>query len=224
VSALSIRIQSQALVELQAKAAKVGRQADVALAAARGAADRTRRHLYNLDERSPRSHFYSAAAKSIEEPRIEGQGASFVITKVGLAQRYFGGHIEAGKGASSAGGALTKYLAIPARDETENKTPGEFDDLIFVPRGNGKAMLVQALQTSIVGKRGQTLKHPERRSDQNTTGGLVMFWLVSAVDQEPDPTVLPADEDLSEAARYHGEQYLARLLETQPGPGNGGAN
>jgi hypothetical protein len=206
-----IRIQTQALDELQAKAAQIGKEPEVALVGARGAANLTRQHLFNLDERSPRTHFYSRAAKSIEEPVAEGQGASFTIYKVGLAQRYFGGTIAAGKGTSSFSGGPTKYLAV-GTDEAEGKTPWEVSqeqDIAFVPRKGDKAMLVQGMRTTVTRgpNKGQTVTRA-------VPGGRVLFWLVTEVTQEADPTVLPADEDLSEAARYHMDNYLSRLLET----------
>lgn len=215
MSALIVRLFTETLDKLKANAARIAHEPEIAMVGARAAANLTRQHLFNLDERSPRSHFYSAGAKSIEEPVQEGRGASFLITKVGLAQRYFGGHIQAGKGASSSTGSPTKYLAI-GTEEAEGKTPKEISmeqDIAFVPRGKGKAMLVQAMQTILTRgpRKGQTVTRANPK-------GRVIFWLVTEVDQEPDETVLPSNEDLSEAARYHGEQYLTRLLQT------GGAN
>lgn len=211
---LAIRLQTAALDDLLATAKKVGSGQDAALAAARGVRNIVRSHLFNLNVRSPRTDFYAKAAQSVSEAQPEGKGAAIVIAQVGLAQRWLGGDIKAGVGTSSATGGLTQYLAIPARDEAHDKTPGDFDDLGFVPRGNGKAMLVQALQTSIVGSRGKILKHPEKRADVNTTGGLVMFWLVPEVHQEPDASVMPSGQDMDIAARAGVENYLSGLLAT----------
>ena len=215
---IAIRVNTAALQELQAQAAKLGKEPEAALVAARGASNLTRQHLFNLDERSPRTHFYSSAAKSIEEPVVEGEGASFTIYKTGLAQRYFGGHIEAGKGTSSFSGGPTKYLSI-GTDEAEGKTPWEVSqeqDIAFVPRKGDKAMLVQAMQTVIT--RGPNKGKTMTRANP---AGRVLFWLVTDVDQDADPTVLPADEDLGEAARYPLDNFLTRLLQTG---GAGGAN
>lgn len=219
---ISIRLQTEALDELQEKAAQIGKEPEAALVAARGAADLTRQHLFALDERSPRSHFYSAAAKSIEEPVVESGGASFTINKVGLAQRWLGGPITAGKGTSNVTGGPTKYLAI-GTDEVEGKTPWEVSkeqDVAFVPRGAGKAMLVQAMQTTVT--RGPNKGKTAMRANP---AGMVLFWLVPEVTQEGDPNVMPSEEDMSEAARYHLDNYLTRLLETgTAGGGAGGAN
>ena len=217
MSALSIRLQTRALDDLQKKAAQIGREPEAALYAARGAANLARQYLLNLDVRSPRSHFYSAASKSIAEPFIEAGGAAFTINKVGLAQRWLGGDIHAGAGTSSATGGPTRYLAI-GTDEVEGKTPKEVSmeqDVAYVPRRNGKAMLVQGMRT--ISTRGP---HKGETVIRANPGGLVLFWLVPDVRQEADPTVLPVDEDLAEEARYYMDKYLSRLLET----GAGGAN
>jgi hypothetical protein len=222
MSALTIHLQTAALEELQAKAAQIGREPEAALVGARGAANLTRQHLFALDERSPRSHFYSAAAKSVEEPVVESGGASFTINKVGLAQRWLGGTITAGKGTSSVTGGPTHYLAI-GTPEVEDKTPWEVSteqDVAFVPRRGDKAMLVTGMQTTVT--RGPNKGKTVIRA---VPGGLVLFWLVPEVTQDADPMVLPAEEDLGEAARYHMDNYLTQLLGTGPaGGGAGGAN
>jgi hypothetical protein len=215
---ISLLLKSDALIDLQKKAQAIGKETDAAMVGARGAANLVRNHLFNLDQSGAnqmggvRTHFYSSAAKSITEPEQIGEGnVAFSITKVGLAQRWLGGTITAGKGISSSSGGPTKYLAIPARSEAYGKTPAEFDDLTFVPTRAGHAMLVQALQTEMVKGKGKDFHTRE-------VGGLVMFWLTTEVTQQPDPAVMPTEDDINEAARYSMDNYLSRLLAT------GGAN
>ncbi len=223
---ISIKIQSLTIQELQEKAKAIGQETELALVGAQGAANLVRDHLFNLDGSTvnqmfgPRTHFYASAAKSVTGsdsskilPEKEGNGASFSITQVGLAQRWLGGTIRAGQGDSSATGRLTKYLTIPARAEAYGKTPGEFNDLQFIPRGNGKAMLVQRLQSSLLGAGGRRLKKPGARADKQLRGGLVMFWLVTEVHQEANPDVMPTEDEISAAAAEHMGNYLARLLQ-----------
>jgi len=215
---ITLRLQTEALTELEVKARKMGKESDVALVGAQAAADLTSDHLFRLDETNAnhmggeRTHFYASAAKSVQPAKVEGRGAAFIITQIGLALRWLGGTITAGKGASSATGGPTKYLAIPARSEAYGKTPGEFDDLQFVPRGPGRGMLVQALQTAITF--GKKLKSGARDFHTSTVGGLVMYWLVTSVTQQPDPNVMPSEKALGEAARLHMDNYLSRLLQT----------
>jgi len=217
---IAVRLQSSGWEGLLAQAREIGQEGNVALVGAFAVADLVRRHLFSLDEerantmRGARTHFYANAAKSVHWPVTNGVGAGFVITWIGLAQRWLGGHIEAGGGTSSASGGPTKYLAIPARAESYGKTPGEFDDLEFVPRKAGGGMLVQTLQTQFV--YGKKTKSGTRDYSTTTVGGLVMFWLVTSVDQAPDPDVMPTEEDMGEAARFHMEKFLSRRLGSGP--------
>ncbi len=213
---ISLRLKTDGFAALLVKAGELGHEGDAALIGAMAAADLVRNHLFSLDEErankmgGERTHFYANAAKSVQAPVKQGDGAGFAITWIGLAQRWLGGHIEAGGGTSSYSGSPTKYLALPARAEAYGKTPGEFDDLEFIPRKAGGGMLVQALQTEF--RYGRKLKNGQRDYSTTTVGSLVMFWLVTEVDQPADPTVMPTEDDLVEAARYHIGNYLSRLL------------
>jgi hypothetical protein len=214
---ISIHLQTRALDGLLQTAGKLGRGADAALAGARAAASLTRRHLLALDISAPnrlggpRTHFYAAAAQSVQEPAQEDGGASFTITKTGLAQRRFGGPIEAGKGTSSVTRRLTQYLSIPARAEAHGKVPGDFDNLVFIPNRYGGGRLVEKLRTStLLISRGN-----RSNPSTNTADGLVMFWLVTGVHQEPDPKVLPDEAVLAGVALEGADNYLSQLLQTR---------
>ena len=213
---ITTKVQAPVLDELLVKAGKIGQEGQVALVGAEAVADLVRRHLFNLDAEQPnklggpRTHFFYNAAKSVEQPKLSGAEAKVRIPWTGLAQRWLGGHIEAGAGTSSSSGGPTKYLAIPARAEAYGKTPGEFDDLQFVKLKGDRAMLVQAMQTQFIS--GKKLKNGQRDYSTVTVGGLVMFWLVTSVDQAPDPHVMPAESEMVEAARYHMDNYLSRQL------------
>lgn len=199
-------------MELRKRAGEANVASAVAQVAARGIANLIRDHLFAKDASSPnalggkRSHFYSGAAKSMVNV-ASGDGVAITINQIGLAQRWLGGTIRAGAGTSTATGGPTKYLAIPARAEAYGRTPGEFDDLRFVPTRRG-GMLVQALQTSFsMGKKG--VKGGAEK------GGLVFFWLVTEVTQRADPSVLPTEGEMMKAGVAAGESYLARALGTK---------
>jgi hypothetical protein len=68
------------------------------------------------------------------------------------------------------------------------------------------AALVQNDQ-SVLGRRR---KDGTRRGTE--TGGGIFFWLVKSIHQEPDPTVLPPEEELQESAFQAGDEYLKTLL------------
>ena len=208
---IGIRINDERIGELMKQAAVLDQETEVSMVGARGAANFVQDYLFELDAERPnkmgglRTHFFANAARSVSTPQPAGAGAAFSINQVGFAQRLLGGVIRPGLGISRATGELTKLLAIPARAESYGKTPGEFDDLQFVPTKFG-GMLVQALSTQIV--RGS------RKGDFSTRaiGGLVMYWLVKEVRQDADPTVLPSDIALAGAAGDSMESYLKRRI------------
>jgi hypothetical protein len=210
---IGYRLQSKELDALQKRAAVLGKKDEAGIAGANAAAELTRDHLFALDSRAnklggPRTHFYSAAAKSVSLPRASGGIVAFDVTKIGLALRWLGGTVHAGAGISSATGGPTKYLAIPARTEAVGKPPSEFPDLQFIPRRGGGAMLVQALQTkvSISGRKNKTVTRGAE------VGGLVMYWLATETTNAPDPTVMPTKEELTETTVGAISAYLSGRL------------
>jgi hypothetical protein len=206
---IAIKVNDQRLRDLGAKAEKFGRGSEVAAVAGRAVAGMLREHLFDLDAERPnkmggaRTHFFGDCARSVQNPEVEGNAAVIAINQVGLAQRWLGGIIRP---------VTATLLAIPARAEAYGKAPGEFNDLEFVPTGKGRGMLVQAMQTQVsTGNFGHKIKTNERYKT-TTVGALVMFWLVDEVNQAPDPTVMPTDEEMGEAAGDAVEVYLNRNL------------
>ena len=136
------------------------------------AADLTRAHLRDLDDKRHRSNvarrFYASAA-ALTTYEILDDGPTVRITKPGMAQRRFGGVIRAYN---------YSHLWIPVDPESEGKTAGEFKDLIAIinPETN----------------RGVGLR---------TTDDKVLFALVTETKpQDPDPSVLPTDKKYQTAA------------------------
>lgn len=198
----AIKIQSEKLTELQQRATAANQADNVAAIGGRAVAGFLRDYLFNLDgERANklggvRTHFYGDAARSVQNPQVSQGTASVSINHLGLAQRFFGGAIRP---------VTSKLLAIPARAETHGKTPGEFNDLSFMPTRRGGA-LVQALQVQII--RGK--RKGEWRDE--TVGGLVMYWLVPEVNQDADPSVLPGEKALAGCATDAMDDFLKRTL------------
>ncbi len=162
-------------------------------------------HLRGLDSSRAnrmggvRTHFYGNAAESAHYS-VAGDGLVVSITEEGFAQRYFGGDLTP---------QSKKWLTIPARSETYGHRAGEFD-LQFVPIRADLAMLV-----SKEGNRGSYLTTNTRgkrvRRTKDIEGGVAMFWLVKAVHQDPDPSVLPADAQFSEAMQTGVNDWLATI-------------
>jgi len=206
---ITLTINDQRLRDLGQLAVWVGRGEEVTAVGGRAVAGFLRDYLFDLDaERAnrlggPRTHFYADAARAVQNPQADGNSVVISINHLGLAQRLFGGTITAGHGISSRTGQLTSLLAVPARAEAYGKTPGEFDDLEFVPTRTG-GMLVQALQVQII--RGK--RKGEWRDE--TVGALAMYWLVPEVTQAADPTVLPSGRAMAGCAADAMEDYLDR--------------
>mgnify|MGYP001571675777 CR=1 FL=1 len=211
---IALRIQSPGLTELAAQAAAIGAGAELLRAAGDGVAVLLRKHFIGLEKTRPnrlggaRTHFYGKVQASVQQPVVSGNAADVSIDRVGIAQRYFGGPIEAGHGISSKTGKPTEFLTVPARAETHGKTAKAFPHLEFRPTRRG-GMLVEMLRTvSRITRAG--------RRRVSIVGGLVMFWLVRRLVQKPDPTVLPTDADLLQAAETSAAGWLQRRLEEGP--------
>lgn len=206
--AISFQLTDGATGPLQRMAESV-RTPEFRKVVGRAVANRLRKHFSELDsERANtmggrRTHFYGQARRSVQNPELVGDsGVSVSINHVGIAQRYFGGPIEADPGHA---------LAIPARAEAYGKRPGEFKDLHLVVFGElGKAALVQNTQTALsVGRRRKDGSRTVSRGEEQ--GGGVFFWLVKRVNQRPDHSVLPTESDLQAAASAAGLEYLRTL-------------
>lgn len=144
-----------------------------------------------------RTGFYAEAARSVQAPRLEGNDAvSIAINKEGLAQRYFGGVISAKKG---------RYLTIPAIAQAYGKRAGAFHNLRFVYFRPDLAALVERLST-LVKRDRKGIFRPIA-----STLGAVFFWLKPSVTQQPDPSVLPTDDEMARRAIEAGNEALLAM-------------
>lgn len=174
-------------------------QGESVKAAAGGSAKRIfAQHLAQLDESRankegwPRQHFFAKAARSVEY-QAEADGVTVSIHQTGIAQRFFGGEIKPVNG---------RALTIPATAEAYGKRAGEFNNLELIwPRKSSVGMLVERQSDSIrIGKdRRKGHSGETRLSRGKQRGGKVFFWLVSSVTQEPDSSVLPSNELVTDA-------------------------
>ena len=146
-----------------------------------------RDHFFDLDRSrkndlgGKRSHFYAAAARSTQF-QTRSSGVLISINKVGIAQRFYGGSIRPVK---------AKVLTIPVRSEAYGKSPREFTNLEVVFGKRGAIGLAERPSTDVnFGSRG--VQPGQRR------GGLLMYIFKTEVQQDPDPSVLPKDSEMSE--------------------------
>jgi hypothetical protein len=151
----------------------------------------------------PSTHFYARAAEATNWQ--EGFGFVMIsVNQIGIRQRLEGGDIKPVKA-----GALT----IPAVADAYGKRAREFNNLKFgfaldPVSGKMRPALVEAQATQI--KIGKIKKSGQRTITEGTTStGLVaIFWLLAGVHQDPDPTVLPTDEEFGQAM----DQSIQALL------------
>lgn len=173
-------------------------------------------HLRGLNSRSPHTDFYASAARGIET-EADGSRALVRIPKLGLALRLYGGTVTPGKGISSYTGLLTRALAIPGDnvpivgppDGRYRQRPAEAGLLAFIPaRGRDTTVgyLIEGEERTVTrGKRkGQKRIVP-------TAGGKFMYTLVSEVTHDPDPSVLPSDEEITTAAVSAAMDYVESI-------------
>jgi hypothetical protein len=155
-----------------------------------------------------RTGFYERAAQGVQQPELESGGFKVAINHEGLAQRLFGGTIAP---------VSANFLTIPARTEAYGKRAGEFDNLRLILFPSGAGALVQreatVLRGGARGSRGTA--GLAGRSKGEGLGGLVFFWLVKQVTQQPDPSVLPTEEEMLDPAIEAARDYLDRVWEKE---------
>lgn len=165
-----------------------------------------------------RSGFYADAARNVQMPKIESNGISVGIAKLGLRMRYYGGTVKPGKGTSWKTGRPTQWLAVPNAPEAYGKRTQEFDfsaggagNLTFVFFRPNLAALVQNLSTVI--KRDRKGVYRPVKS----TIGAVIFWLKKSITFKPDPSVLPTSDEMVRVAVEAADEELLRVWERQIG-------
>lgn len=140
----------------------------------------------------PSTGFYAAAARGTSwdktddgvEIHVENENAPGAMN-----QRFHGGTIN----------AKDKLLTIPARAEAYGHRATEFTNLRLAVFASGSMALV-------VGSGGIRQVNFRTGRERSVVGAgarsesIVMFWLKSSVDQDPDPGVLPTSEQLGQAA------------------------
>lgn len=145
----------------------------------------------------PTTSFWARAAAATTWQAVDG-GVAISVNQTGVRQRWQGGTITP-RGRT--------FLTIPARAEAYGKTAAEFNHLRVAYGRHGAFALVEAdASNKSSGKKGAAA---------DITGGGVYFWLVRSVFQAPDPSVMPADSEISGTAC----DAISSFLHQSGGPG-----
>jgi len=169
-----------------------------------------------------KSNYYGQAARSTSFSADE-DGAVVPIHQVGMRLHYYGGPVVPGASTSSVGAKPTRYLTIPACAEAYGKRASEFGVALEVlwgrkgpfalalkERENPERRGASKAENIALLKKATTLSFLDKRTASLER---VMFWLVKEATIRPDPTVIPDEDEFSDAIRESMENYLTSLEE-----------
>lgn len=135
--------------------------------------------------------FYKEAAESTSAPEIEGDRVVVSIVKLGMRQRLLGGRIAQNNPGKT-------YLTIPNEAYGYGRLAPEFSGLKFAFARNEEGYLQPALvATDLLALSGAKRRKKGQRPVLEV--GDVVYWLVKSVYQEPDPSILPTNEQMTTA-------------------------
>lgn len=134
-----------------------------------------------------RTHYYGSARRATNF-QIEGDDVVVSTNQIGMRLHYFGGTVTAGKGVSSKTGTATRFLTIPATSEAYGKSAKSFDNLVLVWGRKGPYALARGVETNRLTRDGLR---------KVMVPGEKLFFLKEKVTLEPDPSVVPTQEQFS---------------------------
>lgn len=196
----TVRVTDEASPVLQRLGATLT-SGEIENAMGRGASTRIQRHLFGLNSTRPnqlggkRTNFWSACARGTSYTSQPGS-ATVTISQLGFRQRLQGGEIRARN---------VKYLTIPAVAEAHGRRARSFSNLRFGFAENKYGNLMPALL------KAAATRSPKGRlkgKDAKKNIGNVMYWLTPRVFQKSDPTVLPKESEIVDAALRGADLYL----------------
>lgn len=156
------------------------------LVMAEAAAELTRGHFAQLAAVRHRPQVtpnFYANAARATTAEVDATDALVVIDHIGIAQRYYGGLLRPKK---------AKRLTIPISDEAQGRRASEISDLFYLRLRNGKEFLAR----------------------RDSGGGLDFLYVLKAqVQQDPDPSVLPTDEEYFDAIAQSLDDTLGGLTD-----------
>lgn len=162
--------------------------------AARECANRLRSHFLMKDRTNPnklggqRQHIWQRIAHAVQAPIVEDTKAMIQIRDPIIAQKVFGGPIHAER---------VKNLAIPEEAKAYGRAPAVFE------RETGlKLILIKENDHAILAT----------RIDPHSKALQVEYILTPSVNQEPDETALPPQDELEQAVLDRARKAMERQL------------
>lgn len=150
-----------------------------------------------------RLNFYLQAADSVIR-ETSGGTALIKIPHPGIAQRYYGGVIKPSGRTSAITGRPIKRIAIGLSGTPgEGHVPADFADLFVVVRAGSQAGDRDTTDAAFLAR-------------QNGDAITRLFILLSSVQQDPDPNILPSDTTLIDAATDAILDLYEAAQETRP--------
>jgi len=140
----------------------------------------------------PTTHFWARSARATSFAAVD-TGVVVTINQVGVRQRYFGGVIKP---------VNAHALTIPISPVSYGHVASDFPGLFLLKTKDGGAYLVQRGLTvsEKTGRFGKITKGGGNEKRRLTASLNFLFKLVSRVDQQADPTVLPSDKEYLDTA------------------------
>lgn len=170
----------------------------------RAGTNRVQEHLFRMNAERPnrlggrRTNFYASASRSTNYESKPGE-VKININQVGIRQRLQGGVIRP---------VNKKFLTVPAVAEGHGRRASEFNNLrVAYGTGGRPVALVESAASGV--SFGRKKKDGSRAVIQGEAlGGRVIFWLVKEVNQKPDPSVLPTNDDIKTVCSDAADRHL----------------
>lgn len=159
------------------------------------------------------TNFYAGAARATSyQPAADGVVVS--VNHQGIAQRYFGGTIDAKPGSA---------LTIPVNEKAYGRRARELSNLRLVllgPRGHKTAVLAAIGGTAVLRGRTTATRRPRGSVRADRLDALtVMYVLVQSVTQKPDPSVLPTNAEIGAAVSTALGDYVQAIIDRRQAGG-----
>ena len=196
---IDLKGHTEVQARLRELAAAVDDRAGIHRAMADGGKELVREHFRELartrnsgSQSGGKRAFYSIARDSTHA-RADGGGASVEINgPEGIRQRLLGGTIKMPPG---------KFLAIPVDPKVKGVRAAEvYDSLklkVIINKTKGTGVMYSAIDTPKPPKPGEKVR--------------VLYALTKEVTQAADPSVLPTEDAIAEAAADAGQAYLQMI-------------